>query len=78
MKKKIEFTCSMLCKGLPQQFYQYFKYCRRLQFVDKPDYSYLKSLFKEVMHLKGHEYDYEYDWSNLKAFKALKTNKKTI
>lgn len=46
--------------------------------MDKPDYSYLKSLFKEVMNLKGHEYDYEYDWSNLKAFKSLKSNKKTI
>ena len=40
----------------------FFQYCRSLQFEEKPDYSYLKSLLKSVFERYNYEYDYMYDW----------------
>lgn len=37
-------------------------YCRNLKFEDKPDYSFLKKLFKERFVKEGYEHDYVYDW----------------
>ena len=49
----------MLCKDFPKQFQTYFEYCRSLRFEDKPDYSYLKRLFKDLFANKGMEMDHE-------------------
>ena len=38
----------ILCKGFPSEFAKYMTYCRNLSFDEKPDYAYLKSLFKEI------------------------------
>lgn len=35
---------SKLCDNLPQCFSEYIKYCRKLSFIDTPDYNYLKKL----------------------------------
>ena len=37
-------------------------YCRSLKFEEKPDYSYLRRLFKEIMIKNQWEFDYKYDW----------------
>lgn len=52
----------MLCKDFPKQFQTYFEYCRSLRFEDKPDYSYLKRLFKDLFANKGMEMDHQFDW----------------
>lgn len=31
-------------------------------FEEKPDYNYLRSLFKAIMSLRGYDYDGRYDW----------------
>lgn len=31
-------------------------------FEEKPDYNYLRSLFKTVMQRNGYDYDGRYDW----------------
>ena len=33
-----------------------------MQFEEKPDYSYLKSLLRSVFEKYSYEYDYIYDW----------------
>ena len=33
-----------------------------MRFDEKPDYQYLRRLFKDAMHRNGFEYDYLYDW----------------
>nr|KAJ0220344.1 hypothetical protein LSAT_V11C200068690 [Lactuca sativa] len=48
----------VLCKSSPTEFIQYFHYCRSLRFEDKPDYSYLKRLFRELFTREGRIYLY--------------------
>ena len=42
-----------LCRGYPTEFASYFHYCRSLRFDDKPDYSYLKRLFRDLFIREG-------------------------
>lgn len=41
---------------------KYIQYCRNLQFEEKPDYNYVRSLFKNLMMRMKFEYDGQYDW----------------
>ena len=48
MEKKMATPIDLLCKGFPDEFRIYFEYCRALRFADKPDYSYLRRLLKDL------------------------------
>jgi hypothetical protein len=63
-----------LTRGLPEEFNQYLSYCRNLKFDEKPDYNYLKRLFKDLMHKSGYDYDYQYDWVIKKAGGKIPAN----
>jgi hypothetical protein len=65
-----------LCKGLPNQFKQYFDYSKILEFEDKPDYSYLRDLFMEILKTEKSECDWKYDWvkDHLKIGSRLGSN----
>jgi len=62
-EKKIMTKVEDLCKGYADEFVQYCNYCRSLKFEDKPDYSHLRSLFKELFKREAFEYDYKFDWA---------------
>ncbi|KVG70389.1 Protein kinase, ATP binding site-containing protein [Cynara cardunculus var. scolymus] len=47
-EKKMLTPIEVLCKSYPSEFISYFHYCRSLRFDDKPDYSYLKRLFRDL------------------------------
>jgi hypothetical protein len=55
-----------LCKGYPVEFCNYLGYCRSLRFDDRPDYQYLRQLFRNLFHRQAFTYDYMFDWNNLK------------
>lgn len=61
-EKKMSTPIDVLCKGLPQEFATYMQYCRSLRFDDKPDYYYLRRLFRELFQKKGYQYDFVWDW----------------
>ena len=61
-EKKILTKIDHLCSGLPEEFFKYCSYCRRLKFTEKPDYSKLRDIFKNLFNESKFEYDYEYDW----------------
>jgi len=42
-----------------------------LRFDDKPDYSYLRQLFRNLFHRQGFTYDYVFDWNMLKFVSYL-------
>ena len=51
-----------MCNGCPEEFVTYIDYCKNLKFEQKPDYMYLRKLFKELFISEGYELDYVYDW----------------
>ncbi|XP_017222333.1 casein kinase 1-like protein 10 isoform X1 [Daucus carota subsp. sativus] len=65
-EKKIQTSIEVLCKSYPSEFMSYFHYCRSLRFDDKPDYSYLKRLFRDLFIREGYQFDYVFDWTILK------------
>lgn len=45
-----------------EEFVQFFKYVRELQFEEKPDYQFIKDLFKKLL-IKNEWYnDFNFDW----------------
>ncbi|MBA0764191.1 hypothetical protein Gotri_013556 [Gossypium trilobum] len=65
-EKKMVTPVEVLCQSYPSEFVSYFHYCRSLRFEDKPDYSYLKRLFRELFIREGYQFDFVYDWTILK------------
>eukprot|EP00983_Pelagomonas_calceolata_P058243 1145409-Pelagomonas_calceolata.AAC.4 len=52
-EKKMSTPIEILCKGYPMEFMTYFQYCRSLRFDDKPDYSYLRKMFRDLFAREG-------------------------
>ena len=52
-EKKMATPVEVLCRGFPMEFATYFQYCRSLRFDDKPDYSYLRKLLRDLFAREG-------------------------
>lgn len=63
MEKKMTTPMDLLCRGFPNEFGIFLNYTRTLHFDDKPDYSYLQKLFRDLFIREGYQYDYVFDWS---------------
>jgi len=70
-EKKMEIAMSKLCHGLPGEFATYMSYVKGLDFEQTPDYKYLKGLFKAIFTRNSYEFDYVYNWINLKQREVL-------
>ena len=62
MEKKLEMKPEILCQGLPDEFKQYFKYVRELQFTEEPKYEFLLGLFNSAMKKNNIKNDFKFDW----------------
>jgi len=51
-----------LCDGCPEEFSEYMKYVRSLEFEEKPDYDYIRNIFKKLVTRTGLEFDGKFDW----------------
>ncbi|PKA57255.1 Casein kinase I isoform delta-like [Apostasia shenzhenica] len=65
-ERKVSISIEALCRGYPSEFASYFHYCRSLRFDDKPDYAYLKRIFRDLFIREGFQFDYVFDWTILK------------
>ncbi|KAG7211970.1 hypothetical protein KM043_011172 [Ampulex compressa] len=65
-EKKMSTPVEELCKGYAAEFASYLRYCRGLRFEERPDYAYLRQLFRNLFHSQGFTYDYVFDWNMLK------------
>ena len=54
---------STICSGLPKEFSIYLDYCLNLTFEQRPDYTYIKNLFKSLFRKLGYVYDLIFDWN---------------
>ncbi|XP_014671366.1 PREDICTED: casein kinase I isoform delta-B-like [Priapulus caudatus] len=70
-EKKMSTPIEELCKTYSSEFATYLNFCRSLKFDDKPDYSYLRQLFRNLFHRQGFTYDYVFDWNMLKFVIAV-------
>lgn len=70
MEKKMTTPTEVLCRGFPNEFSIYLNYTRSLRFDDKPDYSYLRKIFRDLFVREGFQYDYVFDWTVYKYQKS--------
>lgn len=59
---KMQTPVEVLCSNIPEEFAKYLNYCRSLQFEGKPDYAYLKKLFRTLFFSMGFTNDTMFDW----------------
>ena len=52
-----------LCSNLPLEFATYMSYLRQLENPDKPDYAYLRGLFRRLFKQSGFTHDHVFDWT---------------
>ena len=62
-EKKMSTPVEALCRSYPSEFGTYLNYCRSLKFADKPDYSYLRKMFKDLFFREGYADDHNFDWT---------------
>jgi len=60
--RKIATVGRALCNDCPTEFSSYFQYCRNLRFEEKPDYDYLRQLFKDLFVRSGFTDETKFDW----------------
>jgi len=58
-------SVSELCADLPTEFADYMNYVHNLGCEDRPDYRYLRKMFKDLFCRQGFEYDNVFDWTIL-------------
>jgi casein kinase I family protein HRR25 len=63
MERKLTTPTEILCRGLPDEFAIYLNYARSLRFDDKPDYDYLRKIFRDLFVREGLQFDYIFDWT---------------
>jgi len=66
MDKKMSTSVEVLSANFPAEFVVYINYCKALRFEDRPDYSYLKRLFKDLFFRENYQYDFMFDWCLLR------------
>jgi hypothetical protein len=60
-EKKMSTRIEDLCHGFPNAFASYFKHIQALESDDRPDYSYLRKLFRDLFVCGGFQYDNVFD-----------------
>ena len=65
-KMKKSFKPEKLCEGLPEEFIDYIKYCRKLEFEQDPDYNYLKNVFALILSKQNQKNDLKFFWISKK------------
>ncbi|ORZ22224.1 casein kinase I isoform delta [Absidia repens] len=60
--KKIT-SVELLCEGLEPEFSIFLNYARNLSFTDRPNYAYLRTLFKSLSKRMDFKDDFMFDWT---------------
>ena len=63
-----------VCEGLPEEFIDYIKYCRKLEFEQEPNYDYLRNLFILILIKEKQKNDLNFFWINKNNAESTKKN----
>ena len=84
-EKKLSYTINTLCDKLPREFIDFIHYIKELQFEDKPNYQYLKTLLGKIYDKNQFSYDMIFDFTDIlikneneERYKELNQNIKEI
>ena len=75
--KKEETNTTKLCAGIHREFGTFLRYIKTLKFTDKPDYNYLRNLFRNCLLTNKWTEDDVFDWMNLRSFQPSPTHLST-
>jgi len=64
----------LLFLNLPKEIIDFFKYCKNLDFEQKPDYAYLRSLLLNILKSKNEKNDLLFSWKMKKDMIMLSDN----
>lgn len=76
--KKIVTSVEELIQGHPEEFGVYLNYCRSLKFEEKPDYKYLRGVFRKLFFERGYTYDFQWDWLQSAAVLAAQQQQQSL
>ena len=62
-----EISTTKLCTDINREFGTYLRYIKTLRFVDKPDYNYLRNLFRHCLKSNNLTEDFIFDWMSLRT-----------
>lgn len=66
MDKKMSVSITQLTKDCPDELKRYLEYCRSLRFEDKPNYPYIRQMFREAIDRgKYNDAQTSFDWMKL-------------
>ena len=51
-----------ICEGMPNEFVDFYKYCKSLNFEQDPDYEYLRKIFRKILSNCLVLNDYKFSW----------------
>jgi len=71
-EKKLSTPIEVLCKSHPVEFASYLHYCHSLTFDQRPDYSFLRQLLRDLSDREGYQFDHVFDWTLLKCKQTQK------
>ncbi|GLV38340.1 Casein kinase Ialpha [Carabus blaptoides fortunei] len=69
---KLSTSTEMLCQGVSPVFLQYFHYVQKLKHEEKPNYDYLRQLFRNLAARLKYNYDNQFDWNKKITAKKVK------
>jgi serine/threonine protein kinase len=61
-RKKLLSTSKTVCHGCPREFRTFLEYARTLKFDAKPNYAYIRDLFRGLLERRGHHDGHVFDW----------------
>jgi casein kinase I family protein HRR25 len=62
LKMKLATSAASLCHDIPTEFITFLNYARKLDFEQKPDYEYLRRVFRDLLVREGYHQDDPFDW----------------
>lgn len=73
MHKKMSTNVAKLCEGLPDELRKYLEYCRGLRFDERPNYAYLRSIFRDATNsgAYGDPIANQFDWLSPQVMQRL-------